>query len=79
MPSRSLWVPFELGRPFGVPNEPKFQMDVLRSLLDFFARESGPLIEDYPHDAPVTAETNRPGAAPCHFHHSRKRPPPPKP
>ncbi|MDA1256740.1 MAG: hypothetical protein O3C10_02690 [Chloroflexi bacterium] len=57
-PPRSLWVPFELGRPLGVPNEPEFQMDVLRSLLGLFARESGPIIEDYPHDAPVTAESD---------------------
>lgn len=55
-PSRSLWVPFELGRPLGAPNEPEFQMDVLRSLLGLFARESGPIIEDYPHESPVTDE-----------------------
>lgn len=55
-PSRSLWVPFELGRPLGAPNHPDFQLDVLRSLLGLFARDSGPLIEDYPYDAPVTDE-----------------------
>jgi hypothetical protein len=49
-------VPFELGRPFGAPNEPEFQKDVLRSLLTLFSRESGPVLEDYPHDSPVTAE-----------------------
>jgi hypothetical protein len=51
-------VPFELGRPLGAPNEPEFQMDVLRSLLGLFARESGPIIEDYPHDSPVTPESD---------------------
>ncbi|MDP6665984.1 MAG: hypothetical protein QF357_01150 [Dehalococcoidia bacterium] len=58
MPSRSLWVPFELGRPLGSPNRPDFQLDVLRSLLRLFAVETGPVIEDYPHDAPETAESD---------------------
>ncbi len=59
MPSRSLWVPFELGRPLGAPNEPEFQTDVLRALLGLFERESGPLTEDYPHESPVTAESDQ--------------------
>lgn len=58
MPSRSLWVPFELGRPLGAPNDVEFQMDVLRSLLGLFERESGPVIEDFPRESPVTAETD---------------------
>ena len=33
-------------------------MDVLRSLLGLFDRESGPIIEDYPHDSPVTPESD---------------------
>jgi hypothetical protein len=45
-----------LGRPFGAPNYPDFQKDVLRSLLALFSRPSGPVLEDYPHDSPVTAE-----------------------
>ena len=55
-PPRALWVPFELGRPFGAPDHPDFQKDVLRSLLALFSRDSGPVLEDYPHDSPVTAE-----------------------
>lgn len=55
-PPRALWVPFELGRPLGAPNHPEFQKDVLRSLLALFSRESGPVLEDYPHDSPVTEE-----------------------
>ena len=58
MPSRSLWVPFEMGRPFGAPNDPDFQLDVLRSLLSLFDRPSGPIIEDYPHESPESAETD---------------------
>ena len=49
-------MPFELGRPLGAPNYPDFQMDVLRSLLALFSRGSGPVLEDYPNDSPVTAE-----------------------
>jgi hypothetical protein len=49
-------VPFELGRPFGAPNQPEFQSDVLRALLALFARLHGPVLEDYPYDAPQTDE-----------------------
>jgi hypothetical protein len=52
-------VPFELGRPLGAPNEPEFQTDVLRALLGLFERASGPIIEDYPHESPVTAESDQ--------------------
>ena len=54
-PPRALWVPFDFGRPFGAPNEPEFQLDVLRAALALFERESGPVLEDYPHDAPAAA------------------------
>ncbi len=33
-------------------------MDVLRSLLGLFDRESGPVIKDYPYDSPVTPESD---------------------
>lgn len=55
-PPRALWVPFELGRPLGPPHNADFQLDVLRSLLDVARRPSGPVIVDYPHDAPVPAD-----------------------
>ena len=32
-PPRTLWVPFELGRPFGPPNDPAFQKRVVVSAL----------------------------------------------
>ena len=44
-----------LGRPFGAPNAPDFQRSVLRALLALFERPSGPVLEDFPDDAP-TAE-----------------------
>jgi hypothetical protein len=51
-PPRALWVPFELGRPFGPPRNPRFQLGVLRALLDLFNRPAGPVLDDYPLDAP---------------------------
>ena len=53
-PPRALWVPFELGRPMGAPNDPAFQMRVLRAALVLLEREDGPvLLEDFPDDAPA--------------------------
>ena len=51
-PPRALWVPFMLGRPFGVPHLAVFQRDVLLTALRLLERADGPVIEDYPHDAP---------------------------
>jgi len=53
-PPRALWVPFMLGRPFGAPDEPDFQRKVLRALLSLFDRTSGPVLEDFPEDAPAS-------------------------
>jgi hypothetical protein len=51
---RFLWVPFELGRPFGAPGEPDFQRRVLRAALALLEREDGPVIlEDFPDEAPL--------------------------
>lgn len=52
-PPRSLWVPFVLGRPLGVPNDPAFQRRVVKAALNLLQRPSGPVLEDYPEDAPV--------------------------
>lgn len=52
-PPRALWVPFELGRPFGPPNDPGFQKRVLVAALRLLERGDGPvLIEDFPDDDP---------------------------
>jgi hypothetical protein len=52
-PPRALWVPFELGRPFGAPNEPELQLRVLRAALNLFdGHSSGPVIEDFLEEAP---------------------------
>ena len=51
-PPRALWVPFILGRPFGVPNDPAFQQRVLLAALRLLEAPSGPVLADYPEDAP---------------------------
>ncbi len=71
-PPRALWVPFELGRPLGAPNEPEFQLDVLRTLLGLLDRSGGPVLEDYPREAPAGADGGEPWSCPVAF-------PPPKP
>ena len=52
-PPRALWVPFELGRPFGPPSDPAFQRRVLLTALSLLERTDGPvLLEDFPDDDP---------------------------
>ncbi len=52
-PPRALWVPFELGRPFGPPSDPPFQRRVIVAALRLLDRASGPVIlEDFPEDDP---------------------------
>lgn len=52
-PPRALWVPFELGRPFGPPNEPQFQKRVVLAALRLLDKEAGPVVlEDFPDDDP---------------------------
>jgi hypothetical protein len=54
-PPRALWVPFPLGRPLGAAHDAAFQRRVLLALLDLFSRSSGPILEDFPEDAPPDA------------------------
>ena len=52
-PPRALWVPFELGRPFGPPSDPRFQKRVVLAALRLLEREKGPVvIGDFPDDDP---------------------------
>ena len=51
-PPRGLYVPFELGRPFGSPNEPDFQGEVLLTALKMLERNDGPLLDDFPKAPP---------------------------
>lgn len=54
-PPRALWVPFELGRPLGQPNDADFQKRVLRACLGLLDAAAGPVLEDYPEDVPAEA------------------------
>ena len=60
-PPRALWVPFELGRPFGPPNDAAFQRRVLLAALELLQVEKGPVLADYPEDAPKATEEEMEG------------------
>jgi hypothetical protein len=52
-PPRALWVPFELGRPFGPPSAAAFQKSVVLAALRMLERGNGPVaIEDFADDDP---------------------------
>jgi len=63
-PPRALWVPFELGRPLGVPNDPAFQGRVLLAALKLLEAPSGPVLIDFPEEAPASAPQAEPLACP---------------
>ena len=50
-----MWVPYELGRPIGVPNDPEFQKNVIKAAFDLLDAESGPVLVDYPVEIPEDA------------------------
>ncbi len=64
-PPRALWVPFMLGRPLGVPNDAAFQRKVLLAALQLLERDSGPVLEDFPDDAPYQDLGDVPEAQNC--------------
>jgi hypothetical protein len=54
-PPRALWVPFELGRPFGPPSDPAFQKRVLLAALGLLEAPAGRgpvLLADFSDDDP---------------------------
>jgi len=52
-PPRALWVPFELGRPFGPPSAAAFQKRVVLAALRMLEGAEGPIIiKDFPVDDP---------------------------
>lgn len=63
-PPRALWVPFELGRPLGIPNDTAFQRRVLEAALALAERPSGPVLEDYPEEAPAVGDAQDGWACP---------------
>lgn len=56
-PPRALWVPFELGRPLGVPNNGEFQTRVLLAALQLLESPSGPVLKDFPEEAPQSEDS----------------------
>ncbi len=66
-PPRALWVPFELGRPLGVPNDADFQKQVLLSSLKLLEAEQGPVLEDFGEEAPDPGAAETVWACPVNF------------
>ena len=66
-PPRALWVPFMLGRPLGIPDDPEFQKRVLRAALALFDATSGPVLEDYLEEAPEVAVEDEDWVCPIAF------------
>jgi len=66
-PPRALWVPFELGRPLGIANDPAFQRQVLLSSLKLLEADSGPVLEDFADDAPPADMASTAWACPVNF------------
>jgi hypothetical protein len=51
-PPRALWVPFELGRPLGTPNDIELQQRVLKAALALLDEPGAePLLKDYAEEA----------------------------
>ncbi len=63
VPPRALWVPYPLGRPLGVPGDAEFQKRVLRAALALLEAPEGPVLQDYPEEAPES-EDQGPWACP---------------
>ncbi len=74
---RALWVPFILGRPFGVPNDAAFQRRVLLAALRLLDAPNthGPLLEDFTEEAPQTAAVADEAAFACPVSFSRNAQP----
>ena len=75
-PPRALWVPFMLGRPFGAPNAPEFQRKVLITALKLLEAEQGPVLEDFPEDAPASVHGDQMEGFACPVNLSRPGGPP---
>lgn len=71
-PPRALWVPFMLGRPLGAPHDPAFQRKVLLAVLQLLEAPSGPVLRDFPEDAPGSAVAEEGGEV-CPVNFSRPR------
>ncbi|MBW1961993.1 MAG: hypothetical protein JRJ04_11105 [Deltaproteobacteria bacterium] len=61
-PPRALWVPFELGRPLGAPENPEIQRRVLMMALDLLEASEGPVLLDFPEE--IAESLDKPGREP---------------
>ena len=66
-PPRALWVPFMMGRPFGVPGDSAFQKQVLRAAIALFDYPSGPILIDYAVDTPLENKSTNGWICPVSF------------
>ena len=66
-PPRALWVPFELGRPLGPPDNAAFQRRVLLALMGMLEAPDGPRLEDFPEDETETPDEISVLACPVDF------------
>lgn len=73
-PPRALWVPFMLGRPLGAPNDGDFQRRVLLAALRLFEAPSGPILSEFPEEAPDSVGDEEKDGAACPVNFSRLRP-----
>lgn len=73
-PPRALWVPFMLGRPFGAPNAPEFQRKVLIAALRLLEAARGPVLDDFPEDAPAGIDASDMEGFACPVNLSRPEP-----
>ena len=53
---RALWVPFDFGRPLGIPGDADFQRRVVLAALGLLDAGEGPVLVDYPEEAPMADE-----------------------
>ena len=52
-PPRALWLNFPMGRPMGKPNDPDYQLQVIRAAFSLLDKSSGPVLEDFSDVIPV--------------------------
>jgi hypothetical protein len=60
-------VSFELGRPLGVPNDAAFQRRVLLAALKLLEAPRGPVLQDFPEDAPSVSDVSPLWACPVNL------------
>ncbi|MBW2613512.1 MAG: hypothetical protein JRE12_14305, partial [Deltaproteobacteria bacterium] len=56
-----------MGRPLGAPNDAPFQERVLMAALKLLEAPKGPVLEDFPEEAPVSNDTVVALACPVDF------------